>query len=302
MMTLLSKSLAHFPSKEMSSSDYFSPRLNLSDHLDWINRPVAVGLFFPTLACLRSRTASAVLIKHQNIIFDVKVDDIFWHSICTHTHSRMLDEIRSNFGEALSNYYSSVQHRIDWTMDDPKHFSPPRSSISFFCMFERDSKNNHFISTFFPSPFVKMRSRVPPKRKKIRKFLKTIAKRKFSHLAKFKLQFTTIVTWCRAVNPSTFAVLMSAPPVMSMLRTSSLSAAAQAARKMHPAENLTFLSLAVFGNTDSRLVSESSYRLSCSTRFEKAVLLRAITIFHNLFFSSKVSHFPSIPRPSPLST
>lgn len=67
-----------------------------------------------------------------------------------------------------------------------------------------------------------------------------------------------IVTWWRAVSPSTLAVSMSAPPLLSMLRTSSLSPAAQAARKMQPAENLTFLSLAIFGNTDSRLVSESS--------------------------------------------
>lgn len=40
----------------------------------------------------------------------------------------------------------------------------------FFRLFERDSKNNHFISTFFPSPLVKMRSQLPPKRKRFENF------------------------------------------------------------------------------------------------------------------------------------
>lgn len=75
-------------------------------------------------------------------------------------------------------------------------------------------------------------------------------------------------TWCKAVRPSTFAVLMSAP-FSSSLSTSSLSPAAHAAKNTQPDENLTLRDLC-FGDTGSRFVSDSSHLFSCSALLNRA--------------------------------
>lgn len=75
-------------------------------------------------------------------------------------------------------------------------------------------------------------------------------------------------TWCRAVSPSTLAVLISAP-ISSNLSTSSLSPAAHAAKKTQPEEKFTLRDLCL-GDTGSRFVSDSSQRFSCSARFIRA--------------------------------
>lgn len=202
-----------------------------------------------------------------------------------------------------------TQHPVGWLIQ-PALFPPSSFDIrSCLCIFHHIFFSLvweilkiiiSFQLFFFPSSLVKMRSKrqkLLPKKKNTENIaFNTLEELRIGCEAKVFASLTRghpaiknctmmIVTWCRAVNPSTLAVSMSAPPLLSMLRTSSLSPAAQAARKMHPAENLTFRALAFFGNTDSRLVSESSYRLSCSTRFEKAVLFRAISIsFTNFSF------------------
>lgn len=81
-----------------------------------------------------------------------------------------------------------------------------------------------------------------------------------------------IYTWCRADNPSTFEVSISAP-TLSKRRTSSLSPAAQAAKNTHSNENWIFLAL-FLGVLASRFVSDSSQRFSCSARLNSAELER----------------------------
>ena len=81
-------------------------------------------------------------------------------------------------------------------------------------------------------------------------------------------------TWCNAVNPSTLAVSISAP-FPTNRSTSSLSAAAHAAKKTHPSVNCTldFLALPVLVvllSEDSLDVSDSCQRLSCSARLNRA--------------------------------
>lgn len=79
-------------------------------------------------------------------------------------------------------------------------------------------------------------------------------------------------TWCRAVNPSTFAVSISAPCCKSLC-TSSLSPAAHAAKNTQPEEKLIFRDFC-FGWTGSRFVSDSSHRFNCSALLKRAELVR----------------------------
>jgi hypothetical protein len=62
---------------------------------------------------------------------------------------------------------------------------------------------------------------------------------------------------------------MSAP-ASTILATSSLSAAEQAARKTQPALNCTVRCLARFASDDSAHVSDSCQRFSCSARLNSA--------------------------------
>ena len=78
------------------------------------------------------------------------------------------------------------------------------------------------------------------------------------------------LTWCKAVRPSTFPVLMSAP-FWRRRMTSSLSPAAHAARNTQSAENLIFRAT-WRGWAGSRFVSDCSHRLSCSARLKRAEL------------------------------
>lgn len=75
-------------------------------------------------------------------------------------------------------------------------------------------------------------------------------------------------TWCRAVSPSTFVVLISAPCCNNRY-TSSLSPAAHAARNTHPDEKFILRDFC-FGDTGSLFVSESSHLLSCSALLKRA--------------------------------
>lgn len=80
-------------------------------------------------------------------------------------------------------------------------------------------------------------------------------------------------TWCKAVNPSTLAVFISAP-FWSSRRTSSLSPDAHAAKNTHPDENF-ILRVFVFGDTGSRFVSDCAQRFNCSALLKRAELERA---------------------------
>lgn len=75
------------------------------------------------------------------------------------------------------------------------------------------------------------------------------------------------LTWCKAVSPSTLAVLISAP-IFSRRCTSSLSPDVHAAKKTIPAEN--WILEARFGVGDCLFVSDSSHLLSCSARLNNA--------------------------------
>lgn len=79
-------------------------------------------------------------------------------------------------------------------------------------------------------------------------------------------------TWCNAVRPSTFPVLISAP-FWSKRTTSSLSPAAHAARNTQSAENLIFRAT-WRGWVGSRFVSDCSQRFSCSALLNRAELER----------------------------
>lgn len=80
-------------------------------------------------------------------------------------------------------------------------------------------------------------------------------------------------TWCNAVMPSTFAVLISAPCLISCT-TSSLSPDRQAARKTHPELNLMRRHCSWRGVGEARFVSDSSQCLSWAARFFIAESLR----------------------------
>ena len=82
----------------------------------------------------------------------------------------------------------------------------------------------------------------------------------------------TVLTWCRAVSPSMLAVSMSAPLFWS-LSTSSLSEAAQAAKKTQPSVNWILCDLRL-GSEGSVLVSLSDHRFSCSALLKRADELR----------------------------
>lgn len=87
----------------------------------------------------------------------------------------------------------------------------------------------------------------------------------------FSGPYTFIQTWWRAVNPSIFAVFISAPRSKSF-STSSLSALEQAARNTQPSWNFILDFVLSLGTLDSLFVSDKSQRRSCSSRLHSAFL------------------------------
>ena len=81
-------------------------------------------------------------------------------------------------------------------------------------------------------------------------------------------QFRFSLTWCKAVKPSILAVSMSAPLLINF-STSSLSEAAQAARKTHPSVNWILGSF-LLGSVGSWLVLDSPQRFNCSALLKRA--------------------------------
>ena len=81
-------------------------------------------------------------------------------------------------------------------------------------------------------------------------------------------QLNSCLTWCNAVKPSIFAVSMSAPLLINF-STSSLSEAAQAARKTHPSVNWILGSF-LLGSVGSWLVLDSPQRFNCSALLKRA--------------------------------
>ena len=80
--------------------------------------------------------------------------------------------------------------------------------------------------------------------------------------------FVRFLTWCRAVSPSMLAVSISAPRFWS-LSTSSLSEAAQAAKKTQPSVNWILCDFR-FGSESWELVSLSDHLFNCSALLKRA--------------------------------
>lgn len=108
---------------------------------------------------------------------------------------------------------------------------------------------------------------------------------------------TSISTWCRAVNPSTLAVLMSAP-LLSSLATSSVSPLEHAAKNIHPSWNLTFLGLSL-GVSAALFVSDSSQRFNWSCLFSKALVCFESSAMTAAPLNTQVSRYPVKSRVQP---
>ena len=80
--------------------------------------------------------------------------------------------------------------------------------------------------------------------------------------------FFRFLTWCKAVSPSILAVSMSAPRFWS-LSTSSLSDAAQAAKKTQPSVNWILCDFRL-GSESWELVSLSDHLFNCSALLKRA--------------------------------
>ena len=101
------------------------------------------------------------------------------------------------------------------------------------------------------------------------------------------------------MSPSTLAVSISAPLVSRILATSSLSAAAHAARKTHPSLNwilFSALNLERLGWLGSLAVSLSPQRFSCSARLNRALVERWSTWDREPFVLAGADYAVSVHR------
>lgn len=202
MMSALSKSLAHLPSKEMSSAIYLSSRLHrCRSSQNWVIKHTHNVLMHPMhhvsplctiplpivndFSCAHYTKTLANKYKKKLMTTTKKVcevffrefRDFFWHSNI-HTYARRITLHWGSVGTRRSNWlresFISIRFLLrsartlsnnQLTSSSPpiqphpeqsSHRSTHRSCLCiFFLIFFfaclRNSKNNHFISTFFPS-------------------------------------------------------------------------------------------------------------------------------------------------------